>query len=52
LHLEKGEINIVEETSMDLWHKWLDYMSEKGLQALARRQLLPTIRGTNLSTPL
>jgi len=42
----------VEETFMDLWHKRLDHMSEKGLQALTRRQLLPTMRGTNLSTPL
>ena len=36
LHLEKGEINTVEEISMDRWHKRLDHMSEKRLQALVR----------------
>ena len=48
-HLEKGEISTVEETSMDFWRKWLDHMSKKGVQALARRKLLSTIKGRNLS---
>ena len=34
---------------MDLWHKRLGHMSEKRLQTLAHQQLLPTMRGTNLS---
>jgi len=34
---------------MDLWHKRLGHMSEKGLQTLVRRQIFPTISGTNLS---
>lgn len=48
-HLENDELGTVEGTSMDLWHKRLGHMSEKGLQTLARRQLLPSMQGTTLS---
>ena len=43
--LVKGEVNIVEnEAFTELWHKWLGHMSEKGLQVLARKKLLPVKR--------
>jgi transposase InsO family protein len=42
-------VNVVEnETSTELWHKRLRHMSEKGLQVLAKKQLLPNIKGTSL----
>ena len=41
-------MNIVEnEASTELWHKRLGHMSEKGLQVLARKKLLP-IKGMSL----
>jgi len=47
--LVKGDVNVVEnETSTELWHKRLGHMSEKGLQVLAKKQLLPNIKGTSL----
>ena len=33
----RGELNAVDDdTSLDLWHKQLSHMSEKGLQLLAK----------------
>jgi hypothetical protein len=47
--LVKGDVNVVEnETSTELWHKRFGHMSEKGLQVLAKKQLLPNIKGTSL----
>jgi len=47
--LVKGGVSVVEnETSTELWHKRLGHMSEKGLQVLAKKQLLPNIKGTSL----
>jgi transposase InsO family protein len=47
--LVKEDVNFVEnETSTELWHKRLGHMSEKGLQVLAKKQLLPNIKGTSL----
>ena len=46
--LVKGEVNIVEnEASTELWHKRLGHMSEKGLQVLAKKKLLP-VKSTSL----
>ena len=46
--LVKEEVNIVEnEASTKLWHKQLGHMSEKGLQVLSRKKLLP-VKGTSL----
>ncbi|KAL6315537.1 hypothetical protein AAG906_000839 [Vitis piasezkii] len=40
--LVKGEVNIVEnEASIELWHKRLGHISEKELQVLAIKKLLP-----------
>ena len=37
-----GQLNAVDDdTSPDLWHKQLAYMSEKGLQLLAKQSLIP-----------
>ena len=45
VRLVKREVNIVKnEASTELWHKWLGHMSEKGLQVLARKKLLPVKR--------
>jgi transposase InsO family protein len=42
-------VNVVEnETFTKLWHKRLGHMSEKGLQVLAKKQLLPNIKCTSL----
>ena len=46
--LVKGEVNIVEnEASIELWHKRLGHISEKELQVLAIKKLLP-VKGTSL----
>ena len=37
ISLGERRVSMVEETSIDLWHKWLGHMSEKRLQALERR---------------
>ena len=42
MKIAKGEVNAVEhEASSELWHKRLGHMSEKGLDILAKKQLLP-----------
>ena len=41
--------NVMEkEVSIELWHKRLGHMSEKGLQRLVRKDLLPGIKGAHL----
>ena len=39
---------MIDDSSMELWHKWIGHMSEKGLQIHAKKQLLPNIKGTPL----
>lgn len=40
VHLCKGEVNTTNsDSSIDLWHKKLDHMSEKSLQILTKKQL-------------
>ena len=36
-----GQLTVDDDTSLDLWHKWLAHMSEKGLQLLAKQSLIP-----------
>jgi ABC-type transport system involved in cytochrome c biogenesis ATPase subunit len=36
------------DTLVELWHKRLGYMSEKGMQALARMEFLPELKGITL----
>ena len=49
--LHKGEINAIQkDVSIDLLHKRLEHISEKGLQILARNQFLPNFLGTPLKT--
>ena len=49
--LHKGEINAIQKgESIDLWHKRLGHISEKGLQTLARKQFLPELQGTSLKS--
>ena len=46
--LVKREVNIIKnEASTELWHKRFGHISEKGLQVLFRKKLLP-IKGTSL----
>ena len=41
--------NVMEkEVPIELWHKRLGHMSEKGLQRLARQDLLPGMKGAHL----
>jgi hypothetical protein len=45
----KTEVNIAErDSSIELWHKRLGYMSEKGLHSLARKDFLPELKGMTL----
>ena len=49
--LSKGEVNTIEkEVSTELWHKHLDHMSEKRMQILVKKSLLPEVKGTSLDT--
>ena len=49
--LHTGEINTIQKgESIDLWHKRLGHISEKGLQTLARKQFLPKLQGTSLKS--
>ena len=44
-----NSINVMEkEVPIELWHKRLGHMSEKGLQRLARQDLLPGMKGAHL----
>ncbi|KAJ8466528.1 hypothetical protein OPV22_029080 [Ensete ventricosum] len=45
-----GQLNATEkDSSMELWHRRLGHMSEKGLQELSKREVLPSLRGTRLN---
>ncbi|PKI45901.1 hypothetical protein CRG98_033700 [Punica granatum] len=44
-----GQINVVEDYPIELWHRRLGHISEKGIQILARKQSLP-VKGMHLST--
>ena len=50
--LRKGEINAIQkDVNVDIWHKRLDHISEKGLQALARKKFVPQLQDmTRLKT--
>ena len=37
-------LNIAKDTSVELWHKRLGHMSEKGMHALARMDYLPELK--------
>ena len=42
-------VNTLEnDSSIKLWHKWLGHISEKGLQVLAKKELLPGLKGMSL----
>jgi hypothetical protein len=43
-------VNAAQDDSMpDLWHRRLAYMSEKGLQILAKKSLIPFAKGMPLN---
>ena len=45
----KGELNVAYDNSnLELWHRRFEHMSEKGLQILARKELIPNIKGKSL----
>ena len=49
--LHKGEINVAQrDVSIELWHRRLGHISEKGLQTLARKQFFPNLNGMPLKT--
>ena len=49
--LHKGEINATQrDVSIELWHRRLSHISEKGLQTLARKQFFPNLHGMPLKT--
>jgi len=43
------QVNAVEGCSIELWHKQLGHLSEKGLVTLSRHRLL-FVKGTSLET--
>ncbi|CAL8167682.1 unnamed protein product [Prunus armeniaca] len=42
--VSNGYLNALAEDSIELWHKWLGHMSEKGLQILAKREALTRMK--------
>ena len=49
--LQKGEINAAQrDVSIELWHKRLSHISEKGLQTLDRKLFLPNLQSMPLKT--
>ena len=38
--LVKEDVNVVDDSSVNLWHMRLSHISEKGLETLARKNLL------------
>ena len=49
--LRKGEINAAQrDVSIELWHRRLGHISEKGLQTLARKKFLRNLHGMPLKT--
>lgn len=47
--INKGDINVSQGMSKELWHKRLGHMSEKGLEILAKNHL-PNIKGQPLES--
>lgn len=46
--LSKGEGNIADRSSTILWYKCFGHVSEKEIQILVSKQILPEVRGTYL----
>ena len=46
----KDELYAIEGTSLELWHKRLGHMSEKGLQVLVRKFLIPLAKNEFVSS--
>ena len=47
--ISKGEMNVAQDASKELWHKRLGHMSEKGLEILAKHYL-PNLKGHPLES--
>ncbi|GKV40824.1 hypothetical protein SLEP1_g48425 [Rubroshorea leprosula] len=45
----QGQINVTEADAIELWHKRLGHLSEKGLQILSKKELLPDFTGKEVS---
>ena len=39
-----------DDSSPNLWHRWLAHISEKWLQILAKKSLIPFAKGTSLNS--
>ncbi|KAG8364646.1 hypothetical protein BUALT_Bualt18G0019000 [Buddleja alternifolia] len=49
--LSNGDVNAaVNNSSIELWHKRLGHLSQKGMQLLAKKKLLPDVNGIELQT--
>ncbi|KAG8383556.1 hypothetical protein BUALT_Bualt04G0025900 [Buddleja alternifolia] len=49
--LSNGEVNAaVNNSTIELWHKRLGHLSQKGMQLLAKKKLLPDVSGIELQT--
>ena len=49
--VSSGEVNVADkDVSIELWHKRLGHMSQKGLEVLARKNIFPEITCMHLET--
>lgn len=46
--LGKGEVNTVQSDSIEIWHKRLGHMSEKGLSILIKKNVILDVKGMSL----
>ena len=44
------ELYVIKGTSLELWHKRLEHISEKGLQDLVRKFLIPMAKNESSSS--
>src|SRR5262249_11669988 len=48
--ISKGDVNVFDDNSIELWHKRFGHMSKKGLQMLVKKKLFLDVKGTPLKT--
>ena len=46
--LNRNEFNVAADTTDELWHKRLCHMSQKGMQMLAKKELLLEVKKVHL----
>ena len=46
----RNDINVAADTTGELWHKRLGHMSQRGMQMLAKKELLSEVENVHLET--